>query len=107
MKPNYLSGGVFLVGLLLVATAAAMQAQARPSPPAPSQTAPPPNTPAKASASHDADNGDLIFAQNCSRCHRAPESVSPRIAGTVLRHMRVRAQLSQTDAEAVLRFLNP
>jgi cytochrome c5 len=55
---------------------------------------------------HD-DEGEKKFEQNCSRCHNAPESLSPRIAGTVIRHMRVRASLSKQDAEAILHYLNP
>jgi mono/diheme cytochrome c family protein len=51
--------------------------------------------------------GERIFAQNCSRCHNAPEGFSPSIAGTVVRHMRVRAQLSQHDEQELLRFFNP
>ena len=53
------------------------------------------------------DPGDRIFQQNCSRCHNAPEGFSPRISGTIVRHMRVRASLSQHDAEELLRFFNP
>jgi cytochrome c5 len=51
--------------------------------------------------------GERKFEQNCSRCHNAPEDISPRIAGTVLRHMRVRASLNKQDAEDILHFLNP
>ena len=51
--------------------------------------------------------GERIFEQNCSRCHTAPESFSPRISGTIARHMRVRASLSQHDEQELLRFLNP
>jgi cytochrome c5 len=53
------------------------------------------------------DEGEHIFAQNCSRCHTAPEGFSPRISGTIVRHMRVRAQLSQHDEQELLRFFNP
>jgi cytochrome c5 len=53
------------------------------------------------------DEGERIFAQNCSRCHNAPDSFPPRISGTIVRHMRVRANLSQHDEQALLRFLNP
>jgi mono/diheme cytochrome c family protein len=52
-------------------------------------------------------DGQQVFNQNCSRCHNAPEGFSPRIAGTVARHMRVRAGLSEEDEQAILRFLNP
>jgi len=53
------------------------------------------------------DEGERIFQQNCSRCHTTPEGFSPRISGTVVRHMRVRASLSQHDEQELLRFFNP
>jgi cytochrome c5 len=53
------------------------------------------------------DEGARIFEQQCSRCHTPPDGFSPRISGTVLRHMRVRASLSQHDEQELLRFLNP
>ncbi len=53
------------------------------------------------------DEGTRIFMQNCSRCHNTPEGFSPRISGTIIRHMRVRASLSKHDEEELLRFLNP
>jgi cytochrome c5 len=53
------------------------------------------------------DEGPRIFQQNCSRCHNTPEGFSPRISGTITRHMRVRASLSKHDEEELLRFLNP
>jgi cytochrome c5 len=53
------------------------------------------------------DEGSKIFQQQCSRCHTAPDGFSPRISGTVLRHMRVRASLSQHDEQELLRFFNP
>jgi cytochrome c5 len=52
-------------------------------------------------------SGQTKFNQNCSRCHEAPQSFSPRISGTILRHMRVRASLSAEDEREILRFLNP
>jgi mono/diheme cytochrome c family protein len=70
--------------------------------------APADKKPASAQASpQQEDDGERIFQQNCSRCHNAPEGFSPRISGTIVRHMRVRASLSQHDAEEVLRFFNP
>jgi mono/diheme cytochrome c family protein len=53
------------------------------------------------------DEGQRIFQQHCSRCHTAPDGFSPRISGTVVRHMRVRASLSQHEEEELLRFFNP
>jgi mono/diheme cytochrome c family protein len=51
--------------------------------------------------------GEKKFKQNCSRCHEAPQGFSSRISGTILRHMRVRALLSEQDERDILRFLNP
>jgi cytochrome c5 len=61
---------------------------------------------AQKSAPHQSE-GERIFEQNCSRCHNAPDGFSPRISGTVLHHMRVRASLSKHDQEELLRFFNP
>jgi hypothetical protein len=53
------------------------------------------------------DPGERKFQANCSRCHNAPEELSPRITGTVVRHMRVRALLSAQDERDILRYLAP
>ena len=65
--------------------------------------------PAKIRAVHAAQprDGQQVFAQNCERCHNAPQSFSPNISGTVVLHMRVRANLSEQDAQALIHFLNP
>lgn len=60
-----------------------------------------------ARADSDQGEGESVFAAHCSRCHNAPESFSPRIAGTITRHMRVRANLTTEEERAVLKFLNP
>ena len=60
-----------------------------------------------AQTSAEPDPGQKKFEANCSRCHDAPESFSPRIAGTIVRHMRVRALLSAQDEKDILRFLAP
>jgi len=51
--------------------------------------------------------GQEVFDQNCSRCHQVPEGFSPSISGTVAKHMRVRASLSEEDYKALMKFLNP
>ena len=52
-------------------------------------------------------SGERKFLENCSRCHSAPEQLSPRITGTIVIHMRVRASLSAKDAQDILRYLSP
>lgn len=51
--------------------------------------------------------GERAFRENCGRCHNPPEQLSPRITGTVLRHMRVRALLSPQDERDILKYLTP
>ncbi len=51
--------------------------------------------------------GERLFQVNCQRCHHPPDSLSPKIAGSVLRHMRVRAVLSAEDEQAILKYLAP
>jgi cytochrome c5 len=51
--------------------------------------------------------GQTIFEENCARCHTPPDGFSPRISGTIVRHMRVRANLSAHDEQELLRFFNP
>jgi cytochrome c5 len=53
------------------------------------------------------DPGERAFQANCSRCHYAPEQLSPSISGTIVRHMRIRANLSADDEKAILRYLGP
>jgi hypothetical protein len=62
---------------------------------------------AKRSSTVQQDPGERAFQANCGRCHRPPEQLSPRITGTVVRHMRVRANLSAADELAILKFLAP
>jgi cytochrome c5 len=54
-----------------------------------------------------ADPGERVFAANCARCHVPPTSLRPRITGTVLMHMRVRARLSKEDEKALIRYMAP
>jgi hypothetical protein len=75
-----------------------------------SHTSSQPVPPVKKNISHSApptDDGERVFKQNCARCHTPPDGFSTRISGTIVRHMRVRANLSQKDAEALMHYLNP
>jgi cytochrome c5 len=61
----------------------------------------------QASAQHQTpeEEGQRVFDRNCARCHNSPNGFSPRITGTIVRHMRVRANLSEHDEKVLLRFL--
>jgi mono/diheme cytochrome c family protein len=90
-----------MVGCVVLAASAAI-AQTKTK----SQSAQPP-TSSKADRAAIPDRGQQVFNQNCSRCHNAPEGFPPSVSGTIARHMRVRASLSEADYKALLRFLNP
>lgn len=93
----------FVCGILVVAWVSALAVAAQ-------QRSTPQDKPFKDPVRKQAvqqDEGARIFEQHCSRCHTAPEGFSPRISGTIVRHMRVRASLSQHQEEELLRFFNP
>lgn len=91
------------IGVLLLAAATALAVVAQ-KPDAPAASGKPA---ANKKAAKPQDEGERIFQLRCSSCHNAPEGFSPRISGTVVRHMRVRASLSRSEEEALLRFFNP
>jgi cytochrome c5 len=50
--------------------------------------------------------GEQRFRANCSRCHAAPQKFPPRMMKTVLRHMRVRATITDEDMRLVLFYMS-
>jgi cytochrome c5 len=50
--------------------------------------------------------GEQRFRANCGRCHAAPQKFPPRAMGTVLRHMRVRATITDEDMRLVLFYMS-
>ena len=89
---------VFLVALVLSLTAFA----------APSNTK---EAAAVTPAVHSSDadgmraEGEQRFRANCGRCHAAPQKFPPRAMATVLRHMRVRATITDQDMQLVLFYM--
>ena len=49
--------------------------------------------------------GERRFRSNCARCHAAPPKFPPRMMATIVRHMRVRATLTQQDMRLILRYM--
>lgn len=49
--------------------------------------------------------GEQRFRANCGRCHAAPQKFPPRIMRTVLRHMRVRATITDEDMRMILSYM--
>jgi mono/diheme cytochrome c family protein len=62
-----------------------------------------------AKSNADADNmrvqGEQRFRANCSRCHAAPHKFPPRMMATIVRHMRVRATITDEDMRLVLFYM--
>jgi len=50
-------------------------------------------------------DGEEVYRANCTRCHSTPPVLNERQARVVVSHMRVRANLSARDADAVMRYL--
>jgi cytochrome c5 len=49
--------------------------------------------------------GEKRFHANCGRCHAAPQKWSSRMMATIVRHMRVRATITDEDMRLVLYYL--
>ncbi|HET9166303.1 MAG TPA: cytochrome c [Candidatus Angelobacter sp.] len=66
---------------------------------------------ATASAEQSAQNetmhveGEKRFRSNCGRCHAAPPKFPPRMMATIVRHMRVRATITDQDMRLILRYM--
>ncbi len=49
--------------------------------------------------------GEKQYRVNCGRCHQPPHKFPPRVMATAVRHMRVRAMLTEDDMHYVLYYL--
>jgi cytochrome c5 len=64
--------------------------------------------PAAANAAQDENlhaEGEKRFRSNCARCHAAPPRFAPRMMSTIVRHMRVRANITDQDMRLILRYM--
>jgi len=105
MAPKYVLVFALSLSVFLILPITIIQAQTMPTPQPGTQTVVPHKSTTTTGQYHS--EGERVFTQNCSRCHTAPDGFSPRISDTVVRHMRVRAQLSKHDEQELLHFLNP
>jgi hypothetical protein len=49
--------------------------------------------------------GEKRFRANCERCHQAPHKFPAAVMGTVIRHMRVRATITDEDMRQILNYM--
>jgi len=61
----------------------------------------------QSSKKDEAAEGEKRFRIHCGRCHQPPEEIPPAAAGTILKHMRVRASLSKEDEQLILQYIRP
>jgi mono/diheme cytochrome c family protein len=92
------------LGIVVTITAPMLALQDKSKATGPDQSA---NSHPATAPNHDAgDEGERVFQQNCARCHNAPEGFSSRITSTIVRHIRVRANLSRHDEEVIRHYFN-
>jgi len=51
-------------------------------------------------------HGEQRYRANCGRCHAAPQKFPPRMMATIVRHMRVRATITDEDVRLVLFYMS-
>ena len=100
---------LLLAGLACMTAAWAQQPEGGPTQTAVAKASPPP-TAAKVAPVNPVKpkppiNADLAYKANCTRCHVAPRKFSERATVTIMRHMRVRANLTEEEAQAILKYL--
>jgi mono/diheme cytochrome c family protein len=49
--------------------------------------------------------GEKRFRTNCGRCHQSPHKFPPREMATIIRHMRVRATITDEDMRLILKYM--
>jgi len=66
-----------------------------------------PTTAAVVIATHDSDQleGERRYRTNCGRCHQPPHKYPPRMMATMVRHMRVRATITDEDMRYILAYM--
>jgi mono/diheme cytochrome c family protein len=50
-------------------------------------------------------DGEQVYKSNCTRCHIAMHTYPEKMSRVIVRHMRVRAMLTQEEADTVLAYL--
>jgi cytochrome c5 len=92
---------IFLTTLLALLTVAFAMAQPRKKDSSASSVV----TNSDADADAMRAEGEQRFRANCGRCHAAPQKFPPRMMATIVRHMRVRATITDQDMRLVLYYM--
>ena len=101
MKMRSLMSATFLALAMLLALAAAARTGG-------SKDAPAPAAAGAGTSTQDETlrlEGEKKFRSNCARCHTAPPRFAPRMMATIVRHMRVRANITDEEMRTILRYM--
>ena len=72
----------------------------------PSVATPPTTVPPTAAQNRAARvEGEKRFGTNCGRCHMPPHKFPPKMMATIVRHMRVRALITDEDMRYILAYM--
>ncbi len=88
----------------VLALASVFAGAAQDAPPAKAETAARP-APSDQEAAAMRVDGERRFRANCGRCHAAPHRFPPRMMATIVRHMRVRATITDEDMRLILFYM--
>ena len=95
---------IFAAILILVAVVAAESGNKSSGSNAAAPSAAVAQTTAQASAAMRVE-GEKRFRTNCGRCHMPPHKFPPRMMATIVRHMRVRALITDEDMRYILAYM--
>lgn len=107
MKMKFVLPSIFLAGAMALSLAAGASSGVN----TPGKDAPKDagvNSASAAPPAQDETNrleGEKRFRSNCARCHAAPPKFPPRMMATIVRHMRVRAAITNQDMHLILRYM--
>jgi mono/diheme cytochrome c family protein len=112
---------VWVLGIMAALTLSAFAQQRANSAGTPSVAAPAPAAPAAREATHKSAmstaapdaveervlrlEGEKRFRTNCGRCHQPPHKFPPRVMAAAIRHMRVRAMITDEDMRLILKYV--
>ncbi len=51
-------------------------------------------------------DGEGVYKSNCTRCHITIRTYPKKMSRSIVRHMRIKALLTESEAEAVLAYLS-
>jgi cytochrome c5 len=95
-----------LLGMAMLLEASAGAGAAKSGGSKEASTAAPAAAPANAAQDEEFHaEGEKRFRSNCARCHAAPPKFAPRMMSTIVRHMRVRANITDQDMRLILRYM--